>query len=73
MKKLTLLTAICSIIAATSCNNNSGKENTHTHDDGSTHSDHDTTKPAQQEFNVADTAKKDTTTHIHADGEKHSH
>lgn len=73
MKKLLLLASIALFVITTSCNNNSETKNTHTHSDGSTHDDHDTTKPAQQEFNVADTTKKDTTTHTHADGEKHSH
>jgi hypothetical protein len=73
MKKLLLLASIAAFVFTTSCNNNSTKEKEHMHDDGSTHSDHDTTKPVQQEFNVADTTKKDTTTHTHADGEKHSH
>jgi hypothetical protein len=54
---------------------NSTESKTHTHDDGSTHPDHDTTKPAQQEFTVGDTTGKDTTVkeHTHKDGEKHSH
>jgi hypothetical protein len=73
MKKLLLSASIAAFVLITSCNNNSKTEKTHTHDDGSTHAEHDTTKPAQQEFNVADTTKKDTTTHTHADGEKHSH
>ncbi len=73
MKKILLLASISVFVLITSCNNNSKTENTHKHSDGSTHDDHDTTKPAQQEFNVADTTKKDTTTHTHADGEKHTH
>jgi hypothetical protein len=57
-----------------SCGNNSKSEKgTHKHEDGSTHSDHDTTKPSQQEFKVTDTTKKDTATHKHADGKEHSH
>jgi hypothetical protein len=57
-----------------SCGNNT-ENKTHTHEDGSTHADHDTTKPAQQEFTVGDTTSKDTTAneHTHKDGEKHSH
>jgi hypothetical protein len=64
---LTILTMI-------SCSNNA-ETKTHTHDDGSTHAEHDTTKPAQHEFVVGDTTSKDTTTkqHTHEDGEKHSH
>lgn len=74
MKKLLLLASITVFAIITSCNNNSKSESTHTHEDGSTHTDHkDTVKPAQQEFNVSDTTKKDTTTHTHADGEKHAH
>ncbi|MFT3845483.1 MAG: hypothetical protein QM725_10545 [Lacibacter sp.] len=73
MKKALLIASIAVFALTTSCNNNSKPEGTHTHEDGSTHDDHDTTKPVQQEFNVADTTKKDTTTHTHADGEKHSH
>jgi hypothetical protein len=74
MKKLLLLASITSFVLITSCNNGEeSKEKTHQHDDGSTHAEHDTTKPVQQEFKVADTTKKDTTTHTHADGEKHSH
>lgn len=73
MKKVLLLASISAFVLTTSCNNGTEKKDTHTHDDGSTHADHDTTKPVQQEFNVADTTKKDTSTHTHADGEKHSH
>jgi hypothetical protein len=65
---------LCSTIAIVySCGNNSEKTGTHTHSDGSTHSDHDTVKPRQQEFNVQDTGKKDSSTHTHKDGVKHSH
>lgn len=75
MKKI--LPGVSLIIALTfaiSCHTNSTNEpDTHTHDDGSIHTGHDTTKPVQQEFNVVDTTKKDTTTHTHADGEKHDH
>jgi hypothetical protein len=74
MKRIFLFASIALLATITSCNNNSKSEGTHTHDDGSTHTDHkDTVKPVQQEFNVSDTTKKDTTTHTHADGEKHSH
>ena len=61
---------------AFSCNNNSKTEpGTHTHEDGSTHIDHDTTKPKQQEFKVSDSTRKDSTgkEHTHKDGSKHSH
>jgi hypothetical protein len=55
--------------------NDTTKTDTHTHDDGSTHAAHDTTKPAQEQFNVADTIQKDTTVkeHSHKEGEQHSH
>lgn len=65
-----------------SCNEAPKESGTHTHDDGSTHSDHDTTAPVQQEFKPGDstaraadsTAAVDSTKeHQHADGEKHSH
>lgn len=61
-------------LAMISCDNNTGTK-THTHEDGSTHSDHDTTKPAQEEFVVGDSTSKDTTAkeHTHKVGEKHSH
>ena len=74
MKKVLLVSSICAaMFFVISCNNNNSKPDTHTHDDGSTHADHDTVKPAQQEFNVADTTKKDTTAHAHENGKKHSH
>jgi hypothetical protein len=75
MKKL-LPGAILAIalIFAISCNNNPKTESgTHTHDDGSVHTDHDTSTPVQEEFRVTDTIKKDTSSHTHPDGEKHSH
>lgn len=75
MKK-TILATIISVatFAMTSCGNNS-ESKTHTHDDGSTHADHDTTKPRQEEFVVSDTTHSDTTSkeHTHEGGEKHSH
>ena len=75
MKKAIISTLI-GIASATiiSCNNNT-ENKTHTHEDGSTHADHDTTKPAQEEFMIGDTTSTDTTIkeHTHKDGEKHSH
>lgn len=56
-----------------SCGENKQEPGTHTHDDGSTHADHDTTKPVQEEFKVTDTTKKDTSTHSHGDGKSHKH
>ncbi|MDX2046392.1 MAG: hypothetical protein SFU87_06380 [Chitinophagaceae bacterium] len=76
MKKLLFLLFVTAFISFISCNNNTKTESTdtHTHADGSTHEDHDTSKPLQQEFKVADSAaKKDTGTHTHPDGAKHSH
>lgn len=74
MKKIFFLASICAFVLITSCNNNNTEsKNTHQHEDGSAHDDHDTTKPVQQEFNVTDTTKKDTIGHTHKDGEKHSH
>jgi ABC-type nickel/cobalt efflux system permease component RcnA len=75
MKK-TILAAIIGVatLSMTSCGNNL-ESKTHTHDDGSTHADHDTTKPKQEEFTVSDTTHSDTTSHehTHEGGEKHSH
>ena len=74
MKKA-IITALIGIATLTivSCGNNA-ETKTHTHDDGSTHADHDTAKPAQEEFVVGDTTNKDATKeHSHKDGEKHSH
>lgn len=74
MKKLLLIGSICSaMLFVVSCDNNSSEPDTHMHVDGSTHADHDTTKPVQQEFNVADTVKKDSSVHMHDNGEQHSH
>ncbi|GAB2664628.1 hypothetical protein GCM10027036_18220 [Flavihumibacter cheonanensis] len=64
-----------------SCND-APKEQTHTHEDGSTHADHatDTTKPVQQEFTLTDSTKTDSLktdtsgkAHTHADGKEHVH
>lgn len=73
MKRILFVTIMAIGFMFGACNNSS-KEDTHTHDDGSTHSDHDTTKPKQHEFKVSDTTnKKDTGNHTHDDGTKHSH
>jgi len=75
MKKAIFSTVLgIATLAMIGCGNN-GETKAHTHDDGSTHADHDTTKPAQQEFVVGDTTSKDSTgkKHTHEDGEKHSH
>ena len=76
MKKVFLIGSISICLAMSACNNDKKEPDTHAHDDGSTHADHDTTKPQQQEFSVSDSTNiKDTTDkqHIHKDGEKHSH
>lgn len=73
MKKLLFIGSICAaLFSIYSCNNNSNAD-THVHDDGTVHEAHDTTKPVQQEFNVADTSKKDTSAHTHDEGKKHTH
>lgn len=64
-----------------SCNDNSQTQpGTHTHDDGSVHTDHtvDSSKPEQQEFTVTDSTAihADTTNkkeHTHPDGKTHTH
>jgi hypothetical protein len=76
MKKMLVIGSLCTMLLSVgSCSNNQSQEGTHTHDDGSTHADHDTTKPNQQEFNVADSADKDSPgkPHTHKDGETHTH
>ncbi|TAG11432.1 MAG: hypothetical protein EAZ35_03005 [Sphingobacteriia bacterium] len=73
MKKILLFASISAFILTTSCNNETEKKDIHTHDDGSTHADHDTSKLMQHEFNAADTTIKDTTAHTHAGEKKHSH
>jgi hypothetical protein len=80
MKKL-FISGLCGIVLSlTSCENNDPEQKTHTHEDGSTHTDHDTTKPVQEEFITVDTARTDTTAkdttgkkHTHKDGKAHSH
>ena len=71
--KTLILNAVLSIAIITmfSCSNKTESE-AHTHEDGSTHADHDTTKPDQQEFIVGDSTQKDSS-HTHTNGEKHSH
>ena len=74
MKKTFILgSLILFTISFTACNN-STEPKTHIHEDGSTHSDHDTTKPKQKEFTVDDSSYKDSTKeHTHKEGSKHSH
>jgi hypothetical protein len=76
MKKVFLLGSISICLLVAACNNDKKEPGTHVHDDGSTHAEHDTTKPQQQEFSVTDSSSiKDTSNkqHTHKDGEKHSH
>lgn len=75
MKKSFILGSLILLaIPFTACNN-STDSNTHIHEDGSTHADHDTVKPKQEEFIVGDSTRKDSTKkeHAHKDGSKHSH
>jgi hypothetical protein len=72
MKKAFLLGSFCFALFTISCGNEA-KTGEHVHEDGSVHSGHapdnDTVKPAQQEFNAADT----TTPHEHAEDGSHTH
>jgi hypothetical protein len=74
MKNLFLIGSLFLCLTMTACNNNK-EEGAHVHEDGTTHSDHDTTKPVQQEFTVGDSTTVDTSTkpHVHEDGKKHDH
>jgi hypothetical protein len=73
MKKILFSALLCiATVTMISCGNNA-ETKTHTHDDGSTHAEHDTTKPKQEEFTIGDTTHTDTTEHSHKDGKKHSH
>jgi hypothetical protein len=74
MKKIFF--SICLAIGTVSmvaCSN--AETENHTHDDGSTHADHDTAKSTQQEFTVGDTTHSDSTgkAHSHEDGSEHKH
>jgi hypothetical protein len=67
MKKL-CMAFIASLFLFVSCGKKTeNTESTHTHEDGSVHSDHGTDS-TQQEFNAADTAhhEHDSTTHDHS-------
>jgi hypothetical protein len=84
MKKIFQAIAICGFLFA-SCGNHSNNNATHTHDDGSVHSDHATeqARPAQESFKTnADTGtlktdslkkKQENHTHDHGDGKPHKH
>jgi hypothetical protein len=82
MKKMFFMGSICACLLTFSACTNSQSEpatNTHTHEDGSTHSDHapDTVKPEQQEFTIGDTTQTDSSAtqkvHSHEDGKPHFH
>jgi|GEM_PF-1195503 len=67
MKKTMFAMAVAIGLFAASCSNEKKAENTHQHDDGSTHADHDSTAvdtTAQEEFK-ADSATTDSATHSH--------
>jgi len=77
MKKILFAAAlVCSVLCA--CSNSTKNENTHEHEDGSTHEDHTETAPPakQEEFKVdsgqADTAVK-AAPHTHDESTPHSH
>ena len=75
MKKMLFTGSIAALCLFTSCANNQQDQGTHTHEDGSTHAGHDTTKPNQQEFTPADSAHTDTPgkSHTHKEGATHAH
>jgi hypothetical protein len=68
MKKVAIA-IVATLFLFVSCGKNS--EGTHTHEDGSTHADHDADTTKQEEFNAADTTQHahDSATHDHS----HSH
>jgi hypothetical protein len=77
MKKLLVITMLLGGLF-TACTNQAKEENSHQHEDGSTHADHDAaqTPTNQEEFSV-DTLRTDTTTkdssHSHEGGKEHKH
>jgi hypothetical protein len=73
-----ILSAFVLLFAITACQNtnkpHTHDDSTHTHEDGSTHSNHDTSAAKQETFTVGDSTKTDTTKpHTHKDGTSHSH
>lgn len=72
MKKFMLLACFGVLVSIIACKTNTESNHTHTHEDGSTHADHDTTKHHQESFSLTDTSKTDSI-HVHKGGEKHSH
>lgn len=61
MKKIMLAMAIAIGLFAASCNNEKPAEGTHTHDDGTVHSDHEHNTDTTLKTAPADTVKTDTT------------
>lgn len=76
MKKVLSIALLSVSVILFSCNQ-AEQKGSHTHDDGSTHTDHtaDTTKPVQEEFIAKDSLKTDTSSkeHSHEDGKNHAH
>lgn len=75
MKKTILYAMICvATLTTISCADTEDK-NTHVHEDGSTHTNHDTVKPVQEQFSVTDTSSHSESDdeHTHGDGKPHSH
>ena len=71
MKKIFFSGCISVLLFSIVACNDTAKTDTHKHDDGTTHAAHDTVKPAQEQFNVADTLNKDTT-HKDTTGKDHT-
>jgi hypothetical protein len=77
MKKLFIITLLFAG-TFTACNTQTKEENSHQHDDGSTHADHEESEtPTNQEQFNADTLKADTvnsdSTHSHDGTSDHKH
>ncbi len=80
MKKLFFCIVITASIG-TACSNESTKEKepqtdaaTHTHEDGSTHQNHDTIEHHQEEFQAqTDSTVASEAKHEHSHGDDHSH
>jgi hypothetical protein len=77
MKRLfSIGSLVMALLLAIACENTESN-GTHTHDDGTTHADHDTSVPAQQEFTVGDSTKTADSSshkrpHSHG-GQSHTH
>jgi len=75
MKKTMLAMAVAIGLFAASCSNEKKADGTHQHEDGSTHTDHDSTSvdtTVQEEFKV-DSVSTDSATHSHDGGKPHTH